>query len=205
MKREHMQNEPNSTKQKSVSAERLISFRETSTPKKMTQADLAELLEVDVSTIKRWEGGPGISVPKAKILAEKTGVIKEYWLGATECKTQEDFDDECDSLALEEYGAELEREKQRITQIKTMLNFCGFGFENFRDTKYDFVDFSNDPELITEVQGAFNALTPYKITHIDKAVLPEPVYLSDDDLTALIREIGNCIGYSCYKKLNRNK
>lgn len=49
----------------------------------MTQADLAELLEVDVSTIKRWEGGPGISVPKAKILAEKTGVIKEYWLGIT--------------------------------------------------------------------------------------------------------------------------
>lgn len=205
MKTEPMQTELTSTKQKSIPAERLISFRNEYKPKKMTQEDFAKYLDVDVSTIKRWESGPGISTSKAKILAEKTGIIEQYWLGITARKTPEEFRLECELLGCEEYCAELRMESQRITQIKSMLNFCGFGFENFRDAKYDFIDFSNDPELIAEVQGAFNALTPYKITHIDKAVLPEPVYLSDDDLTALIREIGNCIGYSCYKKLNRNK
>lgn len=214
MGRKPKDNSPNAIKQRQLAGEHIRKFRkevcdmnrEEFTGENEGFAGVKGVIYTTPQELGRWERGE-IEVPDnvAEKLSEITGVIKEYWLGITECKTRIEYDDECDPLGLEEYRAELDKESERIARIKTVLNFCGFGFEDFRDAKYDFVDFSNDPELIAEVQGAFNALTPYKITHIDKAVLPEAVYLSEDDLTSLLLEISNCIGYSCYKKLNRNK
>ncbi len=182
-----------------VSSQHIKDFRKNVI--KCSQAILAERIDVDTQTIGRYERmESSVSNSSAEALAQLSGYIKEYWLGLTECKTDDEFIEECaNAAATEQHQKEIYQSRKR-ERIKTLFEICGFGYEDLSGSRYDFIEFSNDEAAIAEHQHAMENHTPNKITDYSQKFFTAPVYLSNDDLAELSRNISGLIGYTCYKK-----
>ena len=67
-------------------------LKELRKEKKYTQAQIAELMDVNVKTISRWENGEfGIKPAQAKMLADYFGVSETYLLGYSDIKNEADI------------------------------------------------------------------------------------------------------------------
>lgn len=125
------------------------------TGKVLSQSDLAEKIGVSDLTIGRYERKElDVSKKSAQRLTELTGFIPEYWLGLTNCKTYEEYEDECDSAGLADLAREHELGALRIARIKTLFNLCGYGYENLSDGYHDFMEFSSDPKKVKDASMA---------------------------------------------------
>lgn len=184
---------------KKVSSRHLKDFRKNVI--KYSQAVLAESIGVDTQTIGRYERmESSVSNSSAEALARLSGYIKEYWLGITECKTNDAFTEECaNDAASEQHQEELYLRRQR-EKVKTLFEFCGFGYENMADDKYDFIEYSGNETIIAEHRLALENHTPNKITDYSQQFFTAPVFLSNDDLNMLAQNISCLIGYTCYRK-----
>lgn len=184
---------------KKVSSRHIKDFRKNAI--KCSQAVLAERIDVDTQTVGRYERmESSVSNSSAEALARLSGYIKEYWLGITECKTNDEFTEECaDAAASEQYQEELYLRHKR-EKVKALFEICGFGYENMADGRYDFIEYSDNEAIIAEHRSAIENHTPNKITDYSQHFFTTPVYLSDDDLTVLAQNISCLIGYTCYRK-----
>lgn len=64
-------------------------LKELRKEKKYTQAQIAELMDVNVKTISRWENGESqIKSAQAKMLADFFGVDTAYLLGCSDCSAR---------------------------------------------------------------------------------------------------------------------
>ncbi len=182
-----------------VSSRHIIDFRKNVI--KCSQEALAERIGKGHKTINEYENKKRkVSNPSAEALAQLSGYIKEYWLGLTECKTDDEFIEECaNAAATEQHQKEIYQSRKR-ERIKTLFEICGFGYEDLSSGRYDFIEFSNDEAAIAEHQHAMENHTPNKITDYSQKFFTAPVYLSNDDLAELARNISGLIGYACYKK-----
>lgn len=69
-----------------------VRLKELRKEKKYTQAQIAELMGVNVKTISRWEKGEfEIKPAQAKMLADYFGVSETYLLGYSEFKNEADI------------------------------------------------------------------------------------------------------------------
>lgn len=104
----------------------------------------------------------------------------------------------------EDYDPVQDAAIERLSRIKTMLNLCGIGYENFKEPtpENDFYKVVCDADEIAEIETAKENKTPHRISIPS---FTDPVYLGEREMSALIRDISDFIDYSCYKKLNRNK
>lgn len=67
-------------------------LKELRKEKKYTQAQIAELMDVNVKTISRWEKGEfEIKPAQAKMLADYFGVSETYLLGYSDIKNEADI------------------------------------------------------------------------------------------------------------------
>lgn len=67
-------------------------LKELREEKKYTQAQIAELMDVNVKTISRWEKGEfEIKPAQAKMLADYFGVSETYLLGYSSVKNEADI------------------------------------------------------------------------------------------------------------------
>ncbi|MCO4487974.1 putative transcriptional regulator [Streptococcus infantarius subsp. infantarius] len=110
-------------------------LKELRKEKKYTQAQIAELMGVNVKTISRWEKGEfEIKPPQAKMLADYFGVSPEYLLGYSKYKslldiTKDFLDNDSDNDIDPEYMEEIkEREERLETERLRRVNSYGLSF-----------------------------------------------------------------------------
>ena len=100
MKAKKKQTKQYSVKQIRLAGEHIKKYREekgnTQIGFIMDVKDAYPEARISTATLYRWESGKK-QVPEkmAEILHKMTGIIKEYWLGETECQTAEDYQKEC--------------------------------------------------------------------------------------------------------------
>lgn len=167
---------------------------------KCSQEKLAEKLGLTQITLTRYESQKcDVSNNSARKLAELSGYIPEYWLGLTEQKTERAYIEECESAAAEDFAKDIDIQRRKIEQRRTLLNLCGYGYEDLSDGSYDFLCFSNDPDKKQDADHADRGY-PHKLTNYHNPKLSTPVYFSSSELNQLLEEVRNLIGYACYKK-----
>lgn len=113
-----------------------------------------------------------VSDRAAKAFARLSGYIKEYWLGETECKTEEEYDIWCYNAAEDDHYQEVKRIERKNERIAKLLSLCGFGYDNLSDGKYDFVEITGTFELKNEISFALENHTPHKILDQSKNYFP---------------------------------
>lgn len=213
MKEKKKQTKQYSVKQMRLAGEHIKKYRKEKNVSRdifaMKVKDAYPEAHISTATLYRWESGQKQVPDKmAEILHKMTGIIKEYWLGKTECQTDEDYHKECVESGIyfddEYYDPVQVAAMARISQIESMLNLCGIGYTNFKEptAENDFYEIICDADEISEIETAKENKTFHRIS------LPsftDPVYLSEREMSALIRDISDFISYSCYKKINRSK
>ncbi|MGT2979789.1 helix-turn-helix domain-containing protein [Streptococcus alactolyticus] len=144
-------------------------LKELRKEKKDTQAELANLMGVNVKTISRWEKGEfEIKPAQAKMLADYFGVSASYLLGLTNAKNVEiavNFHDKKDSLlyvsakqlsSIAEQQKRLVKESTKQTQhyIKKIEKIKNKGVEKYKD-----VDIKGNLKAIQVLLGNVNELS----------------------------------------------
>lgn len=153
-----------------------------------SQEQFAELLDVDVSTLRRYESGKW-DIPKkiSYALSIHSGIIEQYWRGITHAKTNEEWIAETKLCSLESAAlhtlAELEEErKAEIERHKTLFYMCGYRYECIEGTaEYDFGS-TDKPHILTRY-----------------AEPDAHYYFSNEELRQLIEKINSTIGFACYE------
>lgn len=193
--------EQNETMRKrEISSRHIKDFRKNDI--KLTQSELSERLGFDFQAVGRYERMEcSVSDRAANAFTRLSGYIKEYWLGETECKTEEEYDIWCYNAAEDDYYQEIKRIERKNERIANLLSLCGFGYDNLSDGKYDFVEITGTSELKNEISLALENHTPHKVSDQSKQLFTNPVYLTDDELDTLVVEIRNTVGFFCYKKI----
>ncbi len=172
----------------------------------MTQAVLAEKLNTEAETIKRYEKN---GLPKRETahnarlqqLASVFKVVPEYILGVTDEKDpvvyyrnlQEQRERVQEVREYEEASYEAlctfqSEEKARIAHYSCLFDMCGFVYEYIGDA----ASFDFQTVVSTEKQYA----GPHKITDKDKTFAP--LYLSENELSELISKLQSCIALECF-------
>ena len=101
-------------------------LKELRKEKKYTQAQIAELMDVNVKTISRWEKGEfEIKPAQAKMLADFFGVSEMYLLGYSDFKNEDDY-----------YEA---KEKERVLDVDILNSIATIGEKNL-PLVYDFFE-----------------------------------------------------------------
>lgn len=110
-------------------------LKELRKEKKCTQAQIAELMGVNVKTISRWEKGEfEIKPAQAKMLADYFGVSPEYLLGYSKYKslldiTKDFLDNDSDNDIDPEYMEEIKEREERLEGERLRrVNYKGLSF-----------------------------------------------------------------------------
>ena len=153
-----------------LSGQRIRKYREDS-KSRLTQAELSERLQIQESTIRRYEmnadpkhNGQYSPMPEkvAKRMETESGIIADYWMGRTAETTYEGRIAELENTAASDDGeAELHRLRAaEIERRKLFFFMCGYGYESIEDTAA--ADFSPEPRphiLINHADGSHHELT----------------------------------------------
>ena len=187
--------------QRRVAGERfkmLRTLHDRQTGKRYTQNDLARILEVDISTIRRYESGK-YDIPDrvAEKLAGITNTVKEFWTGESLISEPEIYVQMQAELAREEawYASwQADMDKERF-QWKYFFSALGYTYE---DT--DTADIKKAGEAYL---SGHNLAGPHSIKKIDSC--DPPVLLESDELYQLIKQLRDAVGYFCYKHTEGDK
>ena len=176
------------------SGERIQQWR-----KKMgwTQEYMAERVRKSVAAVRRYEKGEvDLHENVAKKLECLSGVFWRYWTGETNCTERTAYLNEQmrlhEDAALEEYAEILKDEDERRNKLENLFSLCGFRYERDKGL-YAFYDLVGDWDD-SQIPPCEHQVTPYH--------MPDQTYhFSDDELTALLSDIKNLVGYHWYKKV----
>lgn len=136
-----------------LSGQRIRKYRENSI-NRLTQAELSEKLDIQESTIRRYEmnadpkhKGQYSPMPEkvAKRLEAESGIIADYWMGKTAETTYEGRITELEyATASDEQEEQLHRLKaEERERRRNFFYMCGYGYESIEGTAA--VDFSSVP------------------------------------------------------------
>ena len=159
----------------------------------MSQAELADALHLSEMTIKRYENNnPTLGQSTLAYLATFFNTTDAYLSGATDIKDPLLYYKSLDDAAAEglsKYETEIQVE---IEKIKNLFLMCGYQYENISGTSsYDF-----DGIGAPAVYGG-----PHKL--IDPQGINETIYLSDDELENIKRQLGDMVAFECFRILRR--
>ena len=181
---------------------RLKSLRKTETVGKgkkgkfMSQVELADALHLSEPTIKRYEkNNPTLGQSTLEYLAVFFNTTVAYLTGATDIKDPLLYYktlDDADAEVVSQYETEIQ---VKIEKIKNLFLMCGYQYENISGTaSYDF-DGIGAPAVYDG---------PHKL--IDPQGVNETIYLSDDELENIKRQLGDMVAFECYRiKRGRDK
>lgn len=180
---------------KKVEAQRIKTLREKTlrNGKKLTQAQLAERIGVDVETIKRYEKNglpesPGVRNTKAEQLAQIFGVVPEYIKGETDISDPLLYYSQLEQDRDEAMSAYYADEKARIARYKNLFEMCGFTYEYIGNTAgYDFQDSG---------RGVHHYEGPHKIRDKNKTL--RTLYLTDGELSDLLAQLEEHTLFECF-------
>ena len=166
--------------------------------KYMSQAELGEALNLSVMTIKRYENkNPTLGQTTLEYLATFFNTTVAYLSGATDIKDPllyyKTLDDAAD-YEMSRYETEIQAENERN---KNLFAMCGYKYENIGGTAaYEFDGI--------EVPAVYEG--PHKL--VDPQGINEVIYLSDDELENIKRQLGDTVAFECYRikrgRENRN-
>ncbi|MCD7743999.1 MAG: helix-turn-helix transcriptional regulator [Lachnospiraceae bacterium] len=199
-------NEKIPTKEQILSSKHLKDYRKND--RNMTQEQFADEMNCATVTLGRYERGE-YKIPDDIIekLSFMSGWIKEYWQGLTDCKTTEEYEkelllyvEELEQKGLEGYEIHRQYKERRRGQIKTLLNACGFGYEDFSDgsPEHDWLMLIKDQAPLMVKEGY-----PHKITCRKNGGLETETFLNDSELSALLTDISDLIAFRCFQKSQR--
>ncbi len=182
-----------------LSAQRIKEYRKNDL--KQSQEEFGFLIDKDKQTVARYEKGQTkIPTKVIEILVSKSGYIREYWMGLTPCKTHEEFTEECDAAFLKDQAMFQQYENRRREQISTLMNLCGFGYEDYMDGTliHDFVAFSDNPAG-EEIEKLKKDGYAHKITRSSQVGEIE-VFFNEKELSMLLSDISDLIAFRCFQK-----
>lgn len=168
---------PEAYRRRKKAAEHIRAFRKE---QHLTQNDLADILDVEVQAIRRYEN-ERVDIPKrtAQALEHRTGWFTLYWQGYTECKTRQQFvqmKNSADTLA----DSIMKQYREHVAMVENyqiLFSTCGYYY------RYDFT----------------NEQCPHQLTPVGKEA--DPVNLTDDELQALFDRMKATIAFECFRKL----
>lgn len=188
-----------------LSGQRIRKYRENSIDR-LTQAELSEKLDIQESTIRRYEmnadpkhKGQDSPMPEkvAKRLEAESGIIADYWMGKTAETTYEGRIAELEyATASDEQEEQLHR--LRAEELERRRNFfytCGYRYESIEDTALD--DFCGITE---DTQG----LTPHPhiLTNYADNTRHE---LTQEQFKALFDKLQDAINFACFQADKANQ
>ena len=172
---------------------RLRLLRETETVGKkrkyMSQAELGAALNFSLSTIKRYENNnPTLGQTTLECIATFFNTTVAYLTGASDIKDPllyyKTLDDAADD-EMSRYETEIQAENERT---KNLFAICGYKYENIsRTAAYDFDGI--------EAPAVYDG--PHKL--IDPQGVNETIYISDDELENIKRQLGDMVAFECYR------
>lgn len=172
---------------------RLRLLRETETVGKkrkyMSQEELGAALNFSLSTIKRYESNnPTLGQTTLECIATFFNTTVAYMTGASDIKDPllyyKSLDDAAD-YGMSRYETEIQAENERN---KNLFAMCGYKYENIsRTAVYDF----------DGIEGPAVYDGPHKL--IDPQGVNETIYISDDELKNIKRQLGDTVAFECYR------
>ena len=163
----------------------------------LTQGELAEKFGNTPLTIGRYERGEqGVSERMAKWLEKESGIFWRYWTGETEYTTQADYMAAMEQAAWESESEYQKEEEERTARLETLFSLCGYRYEeNSREA--DFFDLIA-PAGDTKIPPGRHKVTPYLEP-------TESFQFTDEELAALLEDLGDTISYHWHRKVQRHK
>lgn len=165
----------------------------------VSQENFAEMIGLsDRTQVYRYEIGKALPGKKRlKKIADATNTTVEYLLGETDIKDPLLYYKTLDDAAAEgmsQYETEIQAENERN---KNLFAMCGYKYENIsRTAVYDF----------DGIEGPAVYDGPHKL--IDPQGINETIYISDDELKNIKRQLGDTVAFECYRikrgRENRN-
>lgn len=157
--------------------------------KYMSQAELADALHLSEMTIKRYENkNPTLGQTTLEYLATFFNTTVAYLTGATDIKDPLLYYKTLDDAAAEgmsQYETEIQAENERN---KNLFAMCGYKYENISGTAvYEF----------DGIEGPAVYDGPHKL--IDPQGINETIYISDDELKNIKRQLGDAVAFECYR------
>ena len=191
--------EPSDVSKRKRSGEKISKLRKD---KGWTQHDMSTLLDRSIATIRRYEHGE-VDLPEevAKKLENITGIFWRYWSGETECTSLYAYSDEREKVhedaalaALEEIEKDKEDFRNRLTAL---FSLCGYRYKHGNLSTIAFQDLFGDWDE-HQIPQCEHQLNPYHA--------PDETYHFDEaELTALLNDMRNLIGFHWFKKVEAHK
>lgn len=168
----------------------------------LTQKKLATFLDRDISVIRGYESGSGIPDEIATKLEALTGIIKEYWLGATEKTTLDEYQEEIAERNRRFFA--VDGLESRVSSLdaarKTFFEVCGYSYEHLHTGFVEFARVIMPPS--EETEKADPSAGRYYLTSLSYPDIDE-VEFTPEEMDALIRQVKDIIAFECSKKQRR--
>lgn len=169
------------------SADRLKALKDE---QRITYKTLAENIGVAEATVRNYVHlRSTMNREIAHSFQQYTGIIWQYWIGETDCKTLEEYQIEQFEAASEAYNEIQEDERRRIGLYRAIFDSCGFQYEN--------VSYTPAYEFNPEAEGS------HRITNRDAPKIT--AVFSDSEINDLFSRLHDMIEFECYKKSNRER
>ena len=188
-----------------LSGQRIRKYRENSIDR-LTQAELSEKLDIQESTIRRYEmnadpkhKGQYSPMPEkvAKRLEAESGIIADYWMGKTAETTYEGRMTELENAKAEDEARE-QLHRLRAEELERRRNFfymCGYRYESIEGTALD--DFCG---ITADTQGMSSR--PHILTNYADNTRHE---LTQEQFKALFDKLQDTINFACFQADKANQ
>ena len=191
--------EPSDVSKRKRSGEKISKLRKD---KGWTQHDMSALLDRSIATIRRYEQGEvDLHESVAKKLEAMTGIFWRYWTGETECTSLYTYLDErereLEDAAMAEWE-EIEKDKEDFrNRLIALFSLCGYRYQRGNMGIIDFQDLLGDWDE-HQIPQCEHQLNPYHAPN-------ETYHFDDEEITALLNEMRNLIGFHWFKKVEAHK
>lgn len=167
------------------------------TGKRFTQDAIAQILGVNISTIRRYESGKqDIPLWVAEKLESATNMVKEFWTGESIISDPQIYLEWMQELdEWETWSASMD-EKIAAERLQWKRVFAAIGYE------YEDTDAADSEEAGRAYEASHILAGPHSIKKCGSN--DPPVILHYDEFYNLIAQLQDAVGYFCYKHSNED-